>query len=156
MKDPVMIMRARDLLERARAADPSYQPSLWLLAELLEQDQRHEEACTILMKHLDTYPSARTYQLVGDCLVRLHREDEAFTYYNYALRMDPTNQRAIEGLNNMGRPQSSKMDTNYYTPVGGENSSYVSQGTNISSDHDNDAESDSDAWVPPSDFMSFD
>lgn len=65
----------------------------------------------------------------------------------FAYRMDPNNQRALEGLNNIGRPDSS-----YY--VSGEPSTYPSQPT-AGSDHEADADSDTDHWPNSHDMMSF-
>lgn len=154
IKDPLMTAKVRDLLDKALSADPSHLQAVWLLAELLEQDQRNEEANSILSKHVKEYPSSKTHQLLADCLVRLHKEEEAFTHYSAAIRLDPSNQRAIEGLNNIGR--SAKSDSNYYISVVGENSSFASQDPSVPSDHDVDVESDSDLWPSNSDFMNYD
>lgn len=153
MKDPVTFGRARSVLDRSLAADASYTSTISLLAENLDREQRHEEACVILQKHVEKYPSSRTHQLLADCYARLQKDDEAFTHYNAALRLDPHNQRAMEGLNTLGRSPS-KLDSSYYMSVTGESSSYTSQGQSVPSDELE--ESDSDPWQSNNDFMSYD
>lgn len=64
--------------------------------------------------------------------------------------MDPNNQKAIEGLNNIGRSMSNSKRDSYYVSAG-ESSSYVSQGLSTS-EHDPDAESDTEQW-PTVDFQ---
>ncbi|KAK9687581.1 Tetratricopeptide repeat [Popillia japonica] len=153
IKEPTMTTKTRDLLEFSLIQDPSHLPAIWLLAELLEIEQKHEEAYTILSKHVKEYPNSRTHQLLADCLLKLQREEEAFNHYSQAIRLDPSNQRAVEGLNNIGR--SAKMDSSYYISVVGESSSFASQDPSVPSD-DVDVESDSDIWPSNSDFMNFD
>ncbi|KAI4460825.1 hypothetical protein MML48_5g00015466 [Holotrichia oblita] len=153
IKEPTMTSKTRDLLDFSLIQDPSHLSAIWLLAELLEIEQKHEEAYSILSKHVKEYPNSRTHQLLADCLLRLQREEEAFNHYSQAIRLDPSNQRAMEGLNNIGR--SAKMDSSYYISVVGESSSFASQDPSVPSD-DVDVESDSDIWPSNSDFMNFD
>jgi len=65
-----------------------------------------------LSKHLEKFPTSQTHQLLADCYSRLQKDDLAFTHYSAALRLDPQNQRAIEGLNSLGRTQN-KLDSLY-------------------------------------------
>lgn len=149
-----MASRVRDLLDKALSKDPSHNPAVWLLAEHLEQDQRYDDIYNLLSAHVKEHPSSRTHQMLADCLVRLFKEEEALTHYSSAIRLDPCNQRALEGLNAIGR--SGKLDSTYYMSVGGEGSSYASQGPSVPSDHDLDVESDPDLWTGNNDFMSYD
>lgn len=134
----------RRTLEKAVSHDKtSSTNALFMLVEFLEGEQQYDQASQLLLKHLETQkPSSRLHQLLGDCFVNLQKDDEAFDHYNLALNLDPTNQRATEGLNNIGRSLSLSKRDSYYTCVGGE-TSYNSQGTN-SSDHEVDPESDTD------------
>lgn len=154
MKDVTSVStgKVQSLLDRALTADPSYTPAIYLLAEHLEQEQRHEESCTILLKHVEKYPTSRTHQLLANCYARLQKDEEAFTHFNAALRLDPHNQRATEGLNGLGR--SPKLESSFYMSVTGESSSYASQGPSIPTDELD--ESDSDPWPSHSDFLSYD
>ncbi|XP_022918130.2 anaphase-promoting complex subunit 7 [Onthophagus taurus] len=154
-KNPNMTsMRVRDLLDKALNKDPTYHPAVWLLAEHLEQEQRHEEACSVLTAHVAEYPSSRTHQMLADCFLRLSKEDEAVSHYSAAIRLDPCNQRALDGLNSIGR--GGKLDANYYMSVGGESSYTPSQGPSVPSDQDLDGESEPDLWANNGDFMNYD
>lgn len=69
-------------------------------------------------------------------------------------RLDSSNQRATEGLNNIGKTPGSNKRDSYYTSVG-ESSSYASQGPSAS-DHEQDADSDADTWPNSTEFVPFD
>lgn len=79
--------RARNVLDRAIASDPNYTPPVCLLAEQLEQEQSYDEAVALLKRHVEINPSSRVHQMLGDCLVRLQKDDEAFVHYSIALRL---------------------------------------------------------------------
>lgn len=145
----------RRTLEKAVSQDKNGSTNaLYMLAEFLEQEQQYEQASQLLLKHSETQkPSSRLHQLLGDCFVNLQKDDEAFHHYTIALKLDPTNQRATEGLNNIGRSLSLSKRDSYYTCVAGE-TSYASQGTN-SSDHEVDPESDTDPWPAGGDLGNF-
>lgn len=147
LKDPIASSRTvRKTLERAVALDKTGSTNaLSLLVEYLESEQQFEQASQFLLKHIETQkPSSRLHQLLGDCFVNLQKDDEAFHHYTIALKLDPTNQRATEGLSNIGRSPSLSKRESYYSCVSGE-TLYTSQGTN-SSDHEVDPESDTDPW----------
>lgn len=137
-------------LERAVAQDKNGNTNgLSMLVEFLESEQQFEQASQLLLKHIETQkPSSRVHQLLGDCLINLQKDDEAFHHYTIALELDSNNQRATEGLNNIGRSLSLSKRDSYYSCVAGE-TLYSSQGTN-SSDHEVepelDPESDTDPW----------
>ncbi|KAJ8938708.1 hypothetical protein NQ318_007996 [Aromia moschata] len=153
LKDPMASSKTvRKTLEKAVSQDKNGTTNaLCMLAEFLEQEQQYEQASQLLLKHIEIQkPSSRLHQLLGDCFVNLQKDNEAFNHYNIALRLDPTNQRATEGLNNIGRSLSLSKRDSYYTCVGGE-TSYTPQGTN-SSDHEVDPESDTDPWPPSGDI----
>ncbi|KAJ8931903.1 hypothetical protein NQ314_015172 [Rhamnusium bicolor] len=156
LKDPMASSKTvRRTLEKAVSQDRNgLTNALCMLVEFLEQEQQYEQASQLLIKHIETQkPSSRLHQLLGDCFVNLQKDDEAFHHYTIALKLDPTNQRATEGLNNIGRSLSLSKRDSYYTCVAGE-TSYTSQGTN-SSDHEVDPESDTDPWPASADIGSF-
>lgn len=148
MKDSSTNGKVRGLLEKAIADDPSYSPAVCLFVEYLDQDQRYQEACNLLQKHVEKYPSSKMHQLLAENLSRLQKDEEAFTHYNAALRLDPHNQRAIEGMNRLAQsPNKLDSSLSFYLPelpVTPENNSYVLQGPSMPID---DLElSDSDQW----------
>nr|XP_023020055.1 anaphase-promoting complex subunit 7 [Leptinotarsa decemlineata] len=157
LKDTIASSKTvRRTLEKAVALDKNGSTNaLYMLVEFLMGEQQYEQASQLLLKHIESLkPSSRLHQLLGDCFVNLQKDDDAFHHYTVAQKLDPTNQRANEGLNNIGRSLSLSKRESYYTCVAGE-TSYTSQGTN-SSDHEADPESDTDAWPANADLESFD
>ncbi|RZC31825.1 TPR 11 domain containing protein [Asbolus verrucosus] len=144
LKDPMTSGKTvRKMLEKAVEQDKTFSTNaVCMLAEFLEQEQQYDQARQLLMKYIEQHPSSRLHQLLGDCFVNLQKDDDAFHHYNVALRLDPTNQRATEGLNNIGRNLSLSKRDSYYTCVG---ETYTSQGTSAS-DQDVFLESDPDPW----------
>lgn len=141
------------LLEKAIVIDPQYTDAFIKLAQQLEQEQQYEEAAQLLIKHSDLKPSSIIYQMIADNLSRLpNKEDEIFNYYSIALRLNPNNQKAIDGINNIGNPNK-RGDNNSYnlstTSTAGESSSYVAQHglSGISELERDGGESDSEQWV---------
>lgn len=87
MKDPMASNKViRRLLEKAIASNPNYSAAVFLLAEQLDQEQMHEEACDLLLRHSETCPSSRIHQMLADNFARLQKDDDAFKHYHIALR----------------------------------------------------------------------
>lgn len=86
--------------------------------------------------------------------MHLQREDEAFEHYSTALRIDPNNQRAQEGISNMGRHAQfpGKINGAYYVTVVDGSSSYVVEARDITPERDHDS---LDAWPSNQDFMNY-
>lgn len=145
MKDSMSSCKVRSYLEKALSIDPTYSTAVYLLAEHLEENNA-DEAYPILKNNAESNPTSTAHQVLADYLLRHQRDEEAFEHYHITLRLDPDNQRAIEGLNNIGRsPSASKVDSSYYISAIGDSSTFASQAQS-QSDHDQDLESDSDAW----------
>ncbi|XP_030761563.1 anaphase-promoting complex subunit 7 [Sitophilus oryzae] len=123
----------RRILEKAVTQDKEgTSEALSMLVEFLEMELQHEHAVKILLKALETQkPTSKHYQLLGDCYVYLQNTDEAFKAYTTALKLDPYNQKASDGLGNIGGNTS--------------NPSYSSRKM-ANSDNEGDAESDTDVW----------
>lgn len=138
----------RKVLEKAVSLDKNcLTNAIYTYVEFLEQEQQYEQAINLLFKHIETNPTSRMHQLLGDCLVNTRRDNEAFHHYTVALRMDPNNQRATEGLNAIGGGVGLNKKDSYYRT--GE-TSHNSQAANAS-DQEADAESDSDMWATGND-----
>lgn len=85
-KLPIDSSKVIRLLEKAIAMDPTYSPAVFLLAEQYDQEQMHEEACALLLRHANICPSSRVHQLIGDIYARTQKEEEACNHYCIALR----------------------------------------------------------------------
>lgn len=154
MRDPMTSCKVKSYLEKALSIDPSYSKAVYLLAEYLEESHA-EDACAILKRHAESHPSSTAHQTLADYLARHQKDEDAFEHYNAALRLDPENQRAIEGLSNIGRSLSgNKLDSSYYVSAVGDSSTFNSQAQS-QSDHDQDQESDTDPWPANSEFLPY-
>ncbi|XP_044272274.1 anaphase-promoting complex subunit 7 [Tribolium madens] len=145
LKDPMTSGKAvRKLLEKAVGQEKTFSTkAVCMLVELLEQEQQYDQARQLLLKHVEQHPTSRIHQMLGDCYVNLHKDEEAFHHYNVALRLDPANQRASEGLSCIGRNLSLSKRESYYTCVG--ETSYTSPGTSASED-DVFVQNDTEPW----------
>lgn len=155
LKDPMASTKnIKRILERASAQDKSgHTNALYMLVELMERDQQYEQAIQMLLKAIENQkPTSRMHQLLGDCYVNLQKDDDAFNQYTIALKLDPQNQRATEGLNNIGRSLSLSKRDQYYSC--GDETPYNSRRTN--SDHEGDPESDNELWPGSGDVGNFD
>jgi anaphase-promoting complex subunit 7 len=151
LKDPMTSGKTvRKLLEKAVGSDKNISTNaICMLVEYLEQEQQYEQARQLLTRFIDHNPSSRLHQLLGDCYVNLQKDDEAFHHYNVALRLDPNNQRATEGLNSIGRNLSLSKRDSYYTCVG--ETSYTSPGTS-EADEEIFPQNDTDPWPANNSF----
>ncbi|XP_066247713.1 anaphase-promoting complex subunit 7 [Euwallacea similis] len=154
LKDPVASIRnVRRILEKACAQDKNGNTNaVYMLTELLIREQQYEQAVKMLTKVLETQtPTSRLHQLLGECYANLQKDEDAFNHYTVALRLDPQNQRATEGLNNIGTSVSVSKKDVFYSCA---DESCSSRRTN--SDHEADAESDTDLWPGSVDMVNFD
>ncbi|XP_076266881.1 anaphase-promoting complex subunit 7 [Rhynchophorus ferrugineus] len=133
LKDPMPnIKNIKRILEKAVSQDKTGSTNaLSMLMELLEKEQQYDQALKVILKAMETQkPSSKLYQLLGDCYINVQNDEDAFKCYTTALKLDPNNQRATDGLYNIGRNGN-------LTP-------YNSRRTN--SDQEGDPESDTDVW----------
>lgn len=147
LKDVVQAPKARSFLERALVAQPDYFHATYLLAEHMDSELCHEEMATLLRDHVKRCPTARGHQMLADCLARLAKEEDAFVHYNAALSIEPQNQAAIDGLNNLGRAPI-KQENSYFLPVGRQDTPYSRN--RVPSEHDIDSDSE---WPSSTAYM---
>ncbi|KAF7393315.1 anaphase-promoting complex subunit 7 isoform X1 [Vespula maculifrons] len=119
MKDPVSVGKAKNLLEKALSQDEVYLPTVYLLAEIYEQEMNLEAAIELLERQVEIQPTCKLHQMLGDLWARVHNEEKALDQYAIALNLDPSNRRALEGMHRLDNT-SSKLDSTYYMTVGEE------------------------------------
>lgn len=151
LKDPMTSGKTvRKILENAMNQDKTFSTqAVCMLGEFLQQEQQYEQAVVLLTKYLTINPSSRLHQLLGDCYINLQKDEDAYQHYTTALRLDPNNQRASEGLNNIGSCSLSRKES-YYTCVG--ETSYTSPGASASDD-DIFIPNDTDPWPNNNSFQ---
>lgn len=86
MKDPVSVGKAKNLLEKAIAQDETYLPAVYYLAVIYEQEMNLETAVDLLEKHVDSQPTCKLHQMLGDLWSRLHNTEKALDHYAVALK----------------------------------------------------------------------
>lgn len=90
MKESVTICKAKTFLEKAvemqDISGPVYLPAVYMLVEIYDLEMAPEMAYHLLMKYVESCPTSRLHQLLGDVLARMGKEDKAFDHYNIALK----------------------------------------------------------------------
>lgn len=99
--DPALQAQYKDLLWRIHKMDPNYMLAIDALVEVLVKDKDYVEAEKLLRHQLTVQPNTKIATRMGDICTRLGAPGNALEFYNMAVRLDPTNQKAINALNNM-------------------------------------------------------
>lgn len=86
MKDPVSVGKAKNLLEKALSQDEVYLPTVYLLAEIYEQEMNLEAAIELLERQVEIQPTCKLHQMLGDLWARVHNEEKALDQYAIALK----------------------------------------------------------------------
>ncbi len=82
----------RQMLQQLLARNPKHLEARLLLAEILLDQDRAEEALGVLEPGLGDYPhDARVHHLMGLVMDALGRSDAALTHYEQAAQLDPDN-----------------------------------------------------------------
>ncbi|XP_018321231.1 anaphase-promoting complex subunit 7 [Agrilus planipennis] len=146
LKDTMNATKAKGILEKAISGDSPYLPAVYLLIDILKQEHAFEDAIKLIKKIIDNTSSSKLHQLLADCYVRLQKDEEAFHHYNVALRIDPSNQKALEGMDNIGCSiNTSKVESTCYVTAHGDSNTYPSQ-AETTQDNEGDPDSDTDNW----------
>ncbi|KAK4298424.1 hypothetical protein Pmani_029230 [Petrolisthes manimaculis] len=101
IKDTLTVSKGKSLLEKALKEDPYHLPAVYLLCELYEQDMRYEAAIELLRKQVAVQSTSRLHQMLADFFSRVHDEEKAAHHFGIALSHEPSNPRALEGMQKM-------------------------------------------------------
>lgn len=99
--DPAMYTQYKAWLWRIHKMDENYLPAIDKLVEILVKEKDYHEAGRILRLQLVVQPNTRLATRMGDICTILQEHSNALGFYNMAVRLDPSNQKAINALNNM-------------------------------------------------------
>ncbi|XP_054269328.1 anaphase-promoting complex subunit 7 [Macrosteles quadrilineatus] len=115
MKDPVTLVKAKSLLEKALQQDESHLPAVYLLVQILEQEDSLEAVVALLEKQVTINPTSKLHQMLGDIYARINDEQKAFENYHISLNLDANNRRSMEGMQRLhASPSLSANDRSYY------------------------------------------
>ena len=100
--DPAQYQEYKALLWRIYKMDETYLPVIDSLVELLvKKEKDYPEAERILRSQMAVQPNSWVATRLGDISMILGEHSNALDFYNMAVRMDPSNQKAVNALNNM-------------------------------------------------------
>ncbi|XP_070572262.1 anaphase-promoting complex subunit 7-like [Ptychodera flava] len=97
-KESQVVDKAKCMLEKALSMDPSHLDAVYVMAEILGKEQKYDKAIELLRNQLRLQSTCRLHQMLGDYLAATNDHQEALDQYSIALSMDPTNRKAMEGL----------------------------------------------------------
>lgn len=93
------IENSEKMLLKSLSIDPGYRSALYNLAVIYNHKQRHSEAVQLLKKLVELHPDhTNGRQLLGDCLMWLHRVEEAEKVYKEVLSRHPNHLSALHNL----------------------------------------------------------
>lgn len=95
--------QAKTFINRALEIDQYYFPAVSAMSDILQSEGETQEAIKLLKKQAASYPSCKLFTMLGDILSTEKDLDGALEYYTIALSMEPTNHRALEGVNALGQ-----------------------------------------------------
>lgn len=90
--------KAKQMLEKALAQDPTFADAVYDLSEILTKEQDHEGAVALIRKYLPHIKTANLHIILGDNLAALNEYQEALDQYSIGISMCPGNQRAANGI----------------------------------------------------------
>ncbi|XP_023306655.2 anaphase-promoting complex subunit 7 [Lucilia cuprina] len=100
---PTVKKGAKKVVSKALEIDEHYAPAVALMAELCHSEGETQEAITLLKKQVVNYPHFKLFTMLGDILAAEKDLNGALEYYTIALSMEPTYQRALDGVNALGK-----------------------------------------------------
>lgn len=100
---PTVKKGAKKVVSKALEIDEHYAPAVALMAELCHAEGETQEAITLLKKQVVNYPHFKLFTMLGDILAAEKDLNGALEYYTIALSMEPTYQRALDGVNALGK-----------------------------------------------------
>ncbi|XP_065682597.1 anaphase-promoting complex subunit 7 isoform X2 [Hydra vulgaris] len=95
--------KAKSMLKKALSSDASYVPATIILAEVLIKEKLYNEAEQVLNKQLAIRQTSTLYRLAGDCMKLMGKIEDGIIMYDKALRLDPDNAQALDGLHGIDR-----------------------------------------------------
>ncbi|KAJ8042906.1 Anaphase-promoting complex subunit 7 [Holothuria leucospilota] len=98
MKDRLTLDKAKSSLEKALAEDDTYLEAVYLLVNVLTEQDNINGAIELLRKHVEQQSSSQLHQMLADLLAKTKDLLGASHHYNIAISLDPSNTKAVQGL----------------------------------------------------------
>uniref|UniRef100_A0A0B7A0N2 Anaphase-promoting complex subunit 7 n=1 Tax=Arion vulgaris TaxID=1028688 RepID=A0A0B7A0N2_9EUPU len=112
-KDPSSVARAKQYLNRAMTFDVNLLEPVYLMVDLLIQEQDFAKGAELLRKMQESHSTARLHQQLADCLASMNQHQEALDQYHISLSLDPNNVRAREASERVEKHNEMGLDAGY-------------------------------------------
>ena len=106
-KEPLTVEKAKSYLERALRVDPLHTAAVYPLAEIHASLEEYNKGAELLRKQLVLQSTGKLHQVLGDFLTHLKQYQEALDQYSIALSLDPSNARALDGIQRVEKASDS-------------------------------------------------
>ena len=106
-KEPLTVEKAKSYLERALRVDPLHTAAVYPLAEIHASLEEYHKGAELLRKQLVLQSTGKLHQVLGDFLAQLKQYQEALDQYSIALSLDPSNARALDGIQRVEKASDS-------------------------------------------------
>ena len=106
-KEPLTVEKAKSYLERALRVDPLHTAAVYPLAEIHASLEEYHKGAELLRKQLVLQSTGKLHQVLGDFLTQLKQYQEALDQYSIALSLDPSNARALDGIQRVEKASDS-------------------------------------------------
>lgn len=116
-KNPHTIAKAKPYLEKAMKLDPSYLDAVYIMADILSQEQDYERSIALIRQALQTQNDARLHEQLADCLAHVNQFQDALDHYHIALSLDPSSVRAREGMERVEKHSEMGLEGSYDVEV---------------------------------------
>eukprot|EP00057_Strongylocentrotus_purpuratus_P013418 XP_011667892.1 PREDICTED: anaphase-promoting complex subunit 7 [Strongylocentrotus purpuratus] len=106
-RDRLSMDKAKSLLDKMLLQDPNYLPAIYLMVDILNEEQKYSDAINLIRKQLEQQSTSQLHQMLGDCLALNTEPQEALDQYSIALSMDPNNDKALQGMHKVEKSSDS-------------------------------------------------
>ncbi|CAL8101568.1 unnamed protein product [Orchesella dallaii] len=99
-KDPLTWPKAKSYLEKALSIESTYLPAVFMLTEILEHEASYTAAIELLEGQIEHRVNpAQVHVRLAQLYIKKNDEDKAADHFQLALKLDPSNRDARDGLN---------------------------------------------------------
>lgn len=116
-EEPTTAVKAKQYVEKAMKLDASYLEAVYVMTFILGKEQQYDKAIELLRKTLVNHNTCHLHQMLGDFLSQTNEALEAVNHYSIALRMDPANLHAKEGIQRIEKQTDNGLEGSYDVEV---------------------------------------
>ncbi|XP_052798853.1 anaphase-promoting complex subunit 7-like [Mya arenaria] len=110
-KEPTAVAKAKPYLEKAMKLDPSNLLPVYVMADILKQEKKFDNGVDLVRSYLVNQSTCKLHLLLADFLRLTGDHQEALDQYSKALGLDPTNELARQGIEQVENGESGAENT---------------------------------------------